>query len=159
MNSIGVLALALLTFGAADLANGQSAIRAPEIAVRLSVATEHPKDPTEAKAILTITNVGRDVVVETSDTAAYHLHLTGPKGEPPQTPWYSKLLAGELPMTLGPVTRDVTPGSSVNRTFILSAFYDLTTPGTYTVYVEVHDSSGAWVETNKTTFQIDSKQM
>lgn len=154
---MGVLALALLMLGAADSANGQSAIGEPQIAVRLSVSTEHPKDPTEAKAILTITNVGRVVVVETSDNAAYHLHLIGPNGEPPKTPWYSKLLAGELPTTLATVTRDVTPGSSVNRTFILSACYDLTTPGTYTVYMDVHDSSGAWVKTNKTTFQIDPR--
>ncbi len=157
MNSIGVVAFALVTFGAASLANAQRTMHAPEIAISLSVATEHPKDPTEAKAILTILNVGHGIVVETSDNAVYRLHLDGPKGEPLKTPWYSKLLAGELPTTLGAFTRDVAPGSSVTRTFILSACYDLTTPGTYTVYVDVHDSSGAWVETNKASFHIGSK--
>jgi hypothetical protein len=129
----------------------------PQIAVRVSMATEHPMDPTEAKAVLTIMNVGHGTVVETSDNAVYRLHLDGPKGEPSKTPWYTKLLANELPTTLGAVTRDVAPGSSVTRTFRLSACYDLTTPGTYTVYVDVHDSSGAWVETNKASFQIGPK--
>ena len=154
---MGVSGLALLAFCAASLASGQSAMHAPEIAVRLSVASEHPKDPSEAKAVLTIMNVGHGNVVETSDNAVYRLHLDGPKGEPLKTPWYSKLLAGELPTTLGTVTRDVAPGSSVTRTFILSACYDLTTPGTYTVYVDVHDISGSWVKTNKATFEIGSK--
>lgn len=157
MNSVNLLPLVLFMLGAADPVDSQSAIPAPQIAVSLSVATESPKVPREANAILTITNVSSDIVTETSDLDAYHLHLTGPKGEPPKTPWYSKLLAGELPTTLAAVTRLVAPGSSVNRTFNLSAFYDLTTPGIYTVNVDVREPSGAWVETNEATFHIDSR--
>ncbi len=81
-------------------------------------------------------------------------------GEPPKTLWHRRLL-GEpglepLEETVPAFPRDILPGRSADRTFLLSAFYDLGIPGKYTIYLEVREESGTWLRTNTATFEMQA---
>ena len=112
----------------------------------------------EAKTILTMMNIGNHVVIETGDPSNYRLHIEGEAGEPPKTLWHRRLLGepglAPLEVTVPAFPRDILPGRSVDRTFLLSAFYVLSTPGKYKAYLDVRDESDVWLRTNITTFEI-----
>jgi hypothetical protein len=114
----------------------------------------------EVKAILTMKNIGSGIAVETGDPSNYRLRVKGEMGEPPKTLWHRRLL-GEpglepLEITVPAFPRDILPGKSVDRTFLLRAFYDLSVPGKYSVYLEARDKSGAWLRTNTVTFETQT---
>ncbi len=154
---IVVIATSCISLGAkVALPVSQSASIAVSVAMennRLSVGQE-------VKAILTMNNIGSRVAIETGDTRNYRLHVEGETGEPPKTLWHRRLL-GEpglepLEETVPAFPRDILPGRSADRTFLLSAFYDLGIPGKYTIYLEVREESGAWLRTNTATFEMQA---
>jgi hypothetical protein len=141
--------------------DAQAALQANQpspIAVSIAMAANRVPVGQEVRAIMTMTNIGGGIAVETGDPSNYRLHVQGPGGEPPKTLWHRRLL-GEpglepLEMTLPAFPRDIFPGRDVERTFLLTFFYDLRVPGKYTIYMEVRDGSGAWLRTNTATFEI-----
>jgi hypothetical protein len=107
-------------------------------------------------------------------TASGTLHLAGSiRGEGRSRParralnlpqwvsvWHRRLLGepGLAPLTetVSAFPEKLLPGWSTDRTFLLSAFYDLRIPGKYTVYVEVRDQSGTWLRSNRAAFEMQA---
>jgi hypothetical protein len=110
------------------------------------------------EARLTMKNIGNRVAIETGDPEDYHLRVEGKSGEPPKTMWFRQLLREPglptLAVTVPAFPRDILPGESVDRTFELWAFYDLSAPGKYTVYLEARDGAGVWLRANAVPFEI-----
>jgi hypothetical protein len=128
--------------------------------------------------LITIKNVwDRKICVSLgSPPYEYRLHVSGRDGEPPQTE-YQRHLNGvfrpgdgpDLPITVSSCTEIAPPmfnfdGVSVVFKFNLAAYYDLSAPGRYSVYLEVHDpvgpqdGAGIWVRTNTAQFEVEAKK-
>jgi hypothetical protein len=89
------------------------------------------------------------------------LHIESPSGEPPtklnQRMATGKLLPGEAPLRADEYySEDAIPArESITRTIRTKFFYDLSTPGKYTVYVDVKDPlTGKWLRTNTAQLEI-----
>jgi len=112
-------------------------------------------------------NTSRRAVDVRPNGLAWRMHVEGEKGEPNRT-LYHRQLRGEpgLPALDGggpsrfPLNlpgekpyEGIPPGESDVRQFDLTVFYDLT-PGQYTAYMEVQDTTGVWMRTNTVHFEI-----
>ena len=129
------------------------------ISVNLAMQQDHVSAGQSPVAVLTMRNISEHVIEETGDLDRYRVHVAGKNGEPPKTLWYRQVLGepgiGGLAVTVGPIPREIQPGQSEDRKFRLSAFYDLSQIGEYTVYLEVRDESGNWLRTNTATFEME----
>jgi hypothetical protein len=87
-------------------------------------------------------------------------HVEGEKGEMPRTMYHRQRrhepglpeLAAGSPM--GWVPREVKAGETDIRRLDLTKYYDLSSPGKYSVYVEYPDESGKWQHTNTVQFTM-----
>jgi hypothetical protein len=146
-----------VTFKIQALGDSQVALpvsHSDAIAVSLRMENNRLSVGHEVKAIFTMNNIGGGVAIETGDPRDYRLYVEGETGEPPKTLWHRRLLGepGLAPLTetVSAFPEKLLPGWSTDRTFLLSAFYDLRIPGKYTVYVEVRDQSGTWLRPKST---------
>jgi hypothetical protein len=154
---IVVIASNCITLGAQATS---SVSQSSSISVSVAMESNRALVGQEVKAILTMKNIGSGIAVETGDPRNYRLHVKGEAGEPPKTLWHRRLLGepglSPLEVTLPAFPRDILPGKSINRTFLLTAFYDLSVPGKYLVYLEARDESGDWLHTNTATFEVQA---
>jgi hypothetical protein len=137
----------------------------PSIAVSLELLKTHIPAGQKPTAILTIENISHSSSFSTA-SSFYRVHIEGKDGGPPETEWQrhrrGDFRPGDGPdLVDGPVVdRNIAPGTSAITTFDLTAFYDLSAPGEYTVYMEYLDAPngpskpGVWLRTNTVRFEI-----
>lgn len=87
-------------------------------------------------------------------------------GEPPKTEYYRHILGdfrkGDGPGSSGSCFAiPLRAGSIVRQSYDLSAYYDLTKPGRYLLYIEFFDEdrgnkSGSWIRSNTAHFDIQA---
>ena len=119
-------------------------------------------------AVLAIKDVSSEPIWFSNNRYLERIHVTRKDGEPPKTELYRHILGdfrpGDGPGLLsGPVVgRSIAPGSLDSQKCDLAAFYDLSTPGDYSVYIEIYDpqgpqdGSGHWLRTNTVNFKIQA---
>jgi len=88
-------------------------------------------------------------------------------GEPPKTEYYRHIL-GDFREGDGPdhssgscFAVPLRAGSTVRQRYDLSAYYDLTKPGSYLLYIEFFDEdernkTGAWIRSNTAHFDVQA---
>jgi hypothetical protein len=117
-------------------------------------------------AVMTVKNISSNEIWFSTASHLYRVHVTNKDGEPPKTELHRHKLGDFRPgdgpgLSSGPVVgRSIAPGSVDSQKFDLSAFYDLSKPGDYSVYLEIYDpagpedGSGHWLRTNTTKFEM-----
>ena len=117
-------------------------------------------------AVMAIENTSSNEVWFSTASYLYRIHVTSKDGGPPKTEFHRHLLGdfrpGDGPALMeGPVAgRSIAPGSADAQKYDLTAYYDLSKPGDYSVYIEIYDptgpkdGSGHWLRTNTTKFEI-----
>lgn len=145
---------ALLIFAPQNRAQGSktSSLKADTISVDLRMSSNRVTSAKDAKAVIRVENVSKELV--SYGLPQYRIHLLGPAGEPPRSKWYQDLLDGKLTVTLSAEPRLIAPGQNIPWTFILDSFYPSMQLGRYTLYVELPDETGAWRATNEATFEV-----
>lgn len=114
--------------------------------------------------VLTIENLTNHEIPQYIATDKYRIHVEGKNAEPPTTLYHRRITGKLLPkdsiertQRTGPeVVFSIQAGESRTMKFDLSRYYDLSQPGKYSVYLEVHDDAGTWLRTNTLQFQIVS---
>jgi hypothetical protein len=139
-----VVAMAMVATGSALLCGQAVPESAKSASTVVSLAMQQDHVPAgQSPVAVTMRNISEHVIEETGDLDRYRVHVAGKNGEPPKTLWYRQVLGepgiGGLAVTVGPIPREIQPGQSEDRKFRLSAFYDLSQIGEYTVYLEVRD--------------------
>ncbi|HWZ50792.1 MAG TPA: hypothetical protein VNW54_04945 [Granulicella sp.] len=133
----------------------------------VSLAPEKDRFPVGQKprVFLAIKNL-TELRFEVSTDNPMRVCVKGKDGDPPETD-YQRHLHGDFRAGDGP---DLLPGPVVRNAILpwyptilkidLSAYYDLSVPGTYTVYTEFMDQTrsrvgeGSWIRTNTAKFEI-----
>jgi hypothetical protein len=117
-------------------------------------------------AVMTIKNTGSKPIWFSNSPHQERVHIKKDGGEPTKSELHRHLLGdfrpGDGPGRLsGPVVGwSITPGSQTTLKYDLSAYYDLSQPGDYSVFMELYDptgpedGSGHWLRTNTATFEI-----
>jgi hypothetical protein len=113
-------------------------------------------------AQLTVKNLASQTISFPHDRV--HVEIKG--GEAPtklrQRQLTQTLRPGEPQLRSGGFEPEIEPGNSSLREYDLSQLYDLSKPGTYSVYIEVLDVSaskhnaGVWVRSNTAQFEIQA---
>jgi hypothetical protein len=119
-------------------------------------------------AVMTISNISSNPIWFSIVSWHYRVHITNKNSEPPKTEFYRHILGdvrpGDGPMLMsgGIGGWPIAPGSTGSQSYDLSAFYDLSTPGDYSVYLEIYDPSGPqdgsghWLRTNPAQFKVQT---
>jgi hypothetical protein len=117
-------------------------------------------------AVLAIKNTGSETIWFSDNNYLERIHVTTKDGEPHKTELHRHLLGdfrpGDGPGLLsGPVAgRSIAPGTVYSQKCDLTGYYDLSTPGDYSVYIEIYDPQGAkdgsgrWLRTNTAHFEM-----
>jgi hypothetical protein len=118
------------------------------------------------RAIVTVKNISGQEICFSTASRLYRVHVEGKDGERSKTE-YHRHLHGDFRSGDGPVVedgpvicRDIASGASDVQTYDLSAFYDLSAPGKYSVYIEIYDplgpkeGNGIWLRTNTAKFEL-----
>jgi len=131
----------------------------PSLAVNLKLDNDHVSVGDKPQAILTLRNISLDVKCFHTSISLYKVHMDGKNG-PPETEFQRHMRGEYRPGEKhapdeGPGNCvNISPGASIFLTYDLTVFYDLSVPGTYSIYMEVLDESkdktgvGAWLRTN-----------
>jgi len=119
--------------------------------------------------VLAIKNTSTNEVTYPNDMHHVRVHVTRKDAEPPKTELHRHLTgdfrSGDSNLGLrggSVVARFIAPGSVDSLKFDLSAFYDLSKQGDYSVYLEIYDpagpedGSGHWLRTNTAKFTIQA---
>jgi hypothetical protein len=119
--------------------------------------------------ILAIKNISSNEIMCPNDLHHVRVHVTRKDTEPPKTELHRHLLgdfrSGDSNIGLrggSVVARFIAPGSVDSLKFDLSAFYDISMPGDYSVYLEIYDPAGPkdgsvhWLRTNTVKFEIQA---
>jgi hypothetical protein len=139
----------------------------PGATIAPSIALEKDRIPVgeKPKVILLIYNISHSSYFSHS-SHFYRVHVEGMDGEPAKTELYRHMLGdfrpGDGPELMeGPdAGLNIAPRSLGRLTFDLGAFYDLSAPGKYSVYLEYLDSPngpskpGVWQRTNTMQFEV-----
>jgi hypothetical protein len=119
-------------------------------------------------AVMAIRNISSNAIWYSTDHYLERIHITRKDGEPPKTELHRHLLGDVRPgdgpsLNSGPVDGwSIAPGSESSLKYDLSAYYDLSAPGDYTVCLEVYDpagpndGSGHWLRTNTVKFRMEA---
>jgi hypothetical protein len=116
-------------------------------------------------AVMTIKNISTNEIWFSTASYFYRIHVTSKNGEPPKTELHRHFLGDFRPgdgpgLRTDSVGRSVAPGSVDSQKYDLTGYYDLSTPGDYSVYLEIYDPSGPkdgsghWLRTNTAKFEI-----
>ncbi len=127
------------------------------VAVSIELKQESFRAGEKPWVILSEKNVSSQMIFEGNDFK-YRIYVEGPAGPPHKTDYYRQILGepGMPPlMGGGALPLDGTaPGKSIVKNFDLTAYYDLSVVGKYSVYLEVRDESGQWLRSNTVQFEI-----
>lgn len=143
-----VLAVITLAVATVSLGSAQSgipqAVSQPSIAIKASMGTYRLSTGDTLTGELTVTNLSNENLELCPWPDRCTVHVMGEKGEPPTTyrqrDSTHRLLPGEAPLERTVYSPwIVAPGKADTHHWILDAFYDLSTPGKYTLYFEVQD--------------------
>ena len=140
----------------------------PSLAASLKLDNEHVTVGEKPQAVLTLKNISQQEKCFRTANSLYRVHVEGKNGGPPETE-FQRHLRGEVRPGDGPAPVEG-PGDCVNipaggpifLTYDLTMFYDLSAPGTYTVYLEILDESkdkigsGVWLRTNIAQFEMQA---
>jgi hypothetical protein len=118
--------------------------------------------------IMTIKNTGQHGMCFSTDPYLYRIHVAMKDSERPKTEFH-RHLRGEFRPGDGPDLapspvdcRPIAPRSLDSQKYDLTAFYDLSAPGDYSVYIEIYDPQGAkdgsglWLRTNTAHFEMEA---
>ncbi|MGA3070285.1 MAG: hypothetical protein ABSD43_08725 [Terracidiphilus sp.] len=162
-------AVIALIVGSSMILNCQNATegaKSTSFSSSISMTQEIYETGQKPRVILTNKNISKKAIILYYDLE-WRMHVEGEKGEPPLT-YRHRQLRGEpgLPALEGggpskiPIYppgekqyEGTPPGGLDVRQFDLTFLYDLT-PGQYTVYMEVQDTTGIWMRTNTVHFEI-----
>lgn len=119
-------------------------------------------------AVMAIKNISSKEVWFSGDPYLERVHIKSKNGSPPKTEFY-RHLRGEFRRGDGPglesgpvVGQSIAPGSVLSLKYDLTAYYDLSKPGEYRVYLEIYDPAGPknghgnWLRTNTAKFTIEA---
>jgi hypothetical protein len=153
----------MVVYGQASSTEVRSATlagRSATMVLSLAVPKENISEGQTPWVFLTVKNLSQDGMPFPQD----RVHVEGEKGEPPTTLFQRqlthKLLPGEQEVRDTGYGPFIEPGASFTRKYDLTKLYDLSSPGKYSVYVDVLDHSasknnaGVWVRSNTAKFEI-----
>jgi len=148
-------------------AQSASAANKPvSVSIRISLQKSTYAIGEKPIAVMTIENISSSGVCFSTASYLYRIHVASRDGEAPKTEFHRHLLGDFRPgdgpvLEGGPVDcRPIAPGSLDSLKYDLTAYYDLSTPGEYSVFLEIYDpagprdGSGHWLRTNTVTFEI-----
>jgi hypothetical protein len=143
----------------------QTSNQTPSASIHIALAKNIYAAAEKPIAVMTIQNISSNEIWFSDASYLYRVHVTSADGEPPKTELHRHML-GDVRPGDGPYLRSdsggrpIAPGSVTSQKFDLSAFYDLSKPGDYSVYLEIYDpagpkdGSGRWLRTNTVKFEI-----
>ena len=171
-NLVIFVAAALATVEGPISSGAQSAPAASQpdsVSIHISLSKSSYAIGEKPIGVLAIKNVSSNEVMYPNDLYHVRVHVTKKDAEPPKTELHRHLLGDFRPgdSNIGlrggsVVARSIAPGSVDSLKFDLSAFYDLSNSGDYSVYLEIYDpagpqdGSGHWLRTNTAHFEIQS---
>ena len=120
------------------------------IALSIAIPKEHIPADQKPWVWLTVKNLTREEIPYPQD----QVYVQEESREPPATTWGRQRKNGQLPTGYVP---SIQPGDSFTMKYDLSAFYDLSKPGKYSVYVEmlpVFHGKGDWMRSPIAHFEI-----
>jgi hypothetical protein len=150
-----VIAINGITVGAQTV---QPTSKSDSITVSITIDKDHLPVGQSPWILLTMNNKTDHELVLHFET--FRLHIEGGKGEAPtklrQRMSTGKLLPGESTLRGDEnVPMLISAGMSRTQKFNVKYFYDLSVPGTYTVYMDVKDPlSQEWLRTNTLNFEV-----
>lgn len=147
--------------------------QSPSISVSITLRNNHVTVGEKLIGDLTVKNISdQNLCVSTRGAL---VHIEGKDGEPPKTEYYRHLL-GDFRPGDGPeqtsglyACQSVAPrigtfdGMSTTFHFDLNAYYNLSVPGEYSVYIEFPDiepkgETGLLIPTPKVNFELEAKK-
>lgn len=176
MSVIRVLALFVVATAAIasysiplEAQSAPAANHADSVSIRISLSKSSYAVGEKPIGVLAIENISSAEVLYPNDLYHVRVHVTGKNGEPPKTELHRHLMgdfrSGDSNIGLrggSVVARSIAPGSVDSLKFDLTAYYDLSKPGDYSVYLEIYDpagpknGSGHWLRTNTANFKIQA---
>jgi hypothetical protein len=157
ISTIIVVAANSIQVGAQSAA---AASQSPSMGVSIALQRDQISIGQTPRVILTIKNLADHEICLSTSAHHYRIHVNGTGSEPPKTEMHrhreGDFRPGDKPDVMeGPVVcPEIAPSKSDTRIYDLQKFYDLSTPGKYTVYVEVRDESGVWLRSNTVRFEM-----
>ena len=130
----------------------------PPIALSIAISTDRVPVGQKPWVGLTIKNLTNEEISYPDD----QVYVQGDNGEPPATPWQRQRRNRQLS---GGYRPSIQPGDSFTMRYDLSAFYELSKPGKYAVYIEVmaaiHATAwkGDWMRSPSAHFEIISPSL
>jgi len=164
MQRLRLTTVILITIGTLVAYAQSGSVAKPSTTIALSIALpkEHIPEGQIPWVHLTVKNLTNEDISFPED----RVQVVGEKGEPPTTLRQRQLtnrrLPGEPSILGGGFEPNIGPGNSFTRKYDLSQLYDLSTPGKYTVYIEVLDEfnsnrgKGGWVRSPTAAFEIQA---
>ncbi|MBB6146197.1 hypothetical protein HNQ77_004169 [Silvibacterium bohemicum] len=169
MQTICALVMLVTMIGAQTSSKAQTAPasnQSDSVSVHVSLQKNTYAIGEKPIVVMTVKNISENEVWFSTASYLYRIHLTTKNGEPPKTELYRHMLGdfrpGDGPALLeGPVVgRKIFPDSETAQKYDLAYFYDLSTPGDYSVSMELCDPSSPpngperWIKTNIAHFEI-----
>lgn len=154
---------------ALSVAQAAPALNQPDsISIHISAGKNSYVVGEQPITVMAMKNTSQNQVCFSTASYLYRIHLTSNDGEPRKTELDRHMRGdfrpGDVPALDGgsAVCRPIAPGASDSLKYDLAAYYDLSTPGNYSVYLEIYDpagpkdGSGHWIRTNTTNFKIEA---
>jgi hypothetical protein len=138
------------------------------VSIRISLQKSSYSIGEKPIAVMTIKNISSNEIWFSTNPYLERIHVSSKNGEPPKTELHRHLRGefhpGDGPgLYTGPVVgRSIAPGSVDAQKYDLTGYYDLSTPGDYSVYLEIYDpagpkdGSGHWLRTNTVKFKMQA---
>jgi hypothetical protein len=167
--AVAVSTMIAMTGSSVCLRAQADSAKAASISVNLKLEHEHLTVGEKPMVVVTIRNIGLQTVGLSTGSDLFRVHVEGKDGEPAETEWqrhrHGDYRPGDGPPLMdGPVvSMELSPGQSVSRSYDLTAFYDLSALGRYSVWMEINDPAGPmgdsaiWVRTNTAQFEVEAK--
>lgn len=127
----------------------------PPISLSIAIPKDHIHVGQKPWVHLTVKNLTGEEITYPHD----QVYVEGEHGEPPATEWGRLRKNNQLG---GGFTPSIGPGESFTMKYDLSAFYDLSKPGKYSVYIEVSTAfhatgwKGDWMRSPVAHFEIQA---
>jgi hypothetical protein len=146
-----------------------AASRKDSISLHISLTKNNYAVGDKPTVVMTVKNIRTNQICLSTASPLYRIYVTSKDGEARKTELHRHMLgdfrAGDSPTPAGGsvVCRSIEPGSVDSLTYDLTAYYDLGTPGDYSVYLEIYapddpaNRSGHWLRTNIVNFKVQAQ--